>query len=52
MRVKTSKPLNNWYGITVAEGDEFEVPEGLEKKAEVMGFLKPVRKKKNAEDIE
>lgn len=52
MRVKTTKHLNGWYGITANEGDEFDVPENLRKKAEAMSFLQPVRKKKNAEDIE
>ena len=52
MRVMTTKTLNNWYGITADEGDEFDVPQGLERKAKAMDFLKPVRNKKNAEDIE
>lgn len=49
MKFKTTKTLNNWYGITADEGVEIEIPEHLEAKAKAMDFLKAVRKK-NAKD--
>lgn len=50
MKFKTTKHLNDWYGITANMGDEIDVPEHLVKKAESMDFL--TKGKKRAKDVE
>ncbi len=51
MKFKTSKHLNNWYGITAQADTEIDVPENLVEKAKSMPFLSPVKAKKRVENV-